>query len=98
YPELQSAGARYQCAEYIRHNHQHGQHGADGGAGSQVLFLSERFCSRVLGVGYGIRPHRRSHKGVAMLRPALLSLSLGLFLTTSAWAQLASQTALVGTI
>jgi hypothetical protein len=33
-----------------------------------------------------------------MLRPALLSLSLGLFLTTNAWAQLASQTALVGTI
>src|SRR2546430_17555196 len=33
-----------------------------------------------------------------MLRPALLSLSLGLFLTTSAWAQLASQTALVGTV
>src|SRR6476660_1827150 len=33
-----------------------------------------------------------------MLRPALWSLSLGLFLTTSAWAQLASQTALVGTI
>jgi len=33
-----------------------------------------------------------------MLRPALLSLSFGLFLTTSAWAQLASQTALVGTI
>src|SRR6476660_5075918 len=33
-----------------------------------------------------------------MLRPALWSLSLGLFLTTSAWAQLASQTALVGTV
>src|SRR4026209_2573141 len=41
---------------------------------------------------------RGPHKGVAMLRPALLSLSLGLFLTTNAWAQLASQTALVGTI
>ena len=33
-----------------------------------------------------------------MVRRVLLSLSLGLFLTTSAWAQLASQTALVGTI
>src|SRR5262245_38234291 len=33
-----------------------------------------------------------------MLRPALLALSLGTFLTTSAWAQLASQTALVGTV
>src|SRR5713226_2099874 len=33
-----------------------------------------------------------------MARPALLSLSLGVLLTTNAWAQLASQTALVGTV
>jgi hypothetical protein len=33
-----------------------------------------------------------------MVRRVLLSLGFGLLLTTSAWAQLASQTALVGTI
>src|SRR5713101_838922 len=37
-------------------------------------------------------------KGVRMVRPALLSLCLGLFVATSASAQLASQTALVGTV
>jgi carboxypeptidase family protein len=37
-------------------------------------------------------------KGVRMVRRALLSLSFGVFLATSAWAQLASQTALVGTV
>src|SRR6476659_9439351 len=37
-------------------------------------------------------------KGVRMVRRALLSLSFALFLATSAWAQLASQTALVGTV
>ena len=33
-----------------------------------------------------------------MVRRVLLSLGFGLLLTTSAWAQLASQTALVGTV
>ena len=37
-------------------------------------------------------------KGVTMVRRALLSLAIGLVLATSAWAQLASQTALVGTV
>src|SRR4029077_4619570 len=37
-------------------------------------------------------------KGVSMVRPGLLSLGFCVLLTTSAWAQLASQTALVGTV
>ena len=37
--ELQSAGARHQRAEHVRHDHEHGQHRADRGAGVEVLLL-----------------------------------------------------------
>ena len=37
-------------------------------------------------------------KGGRMVRPGLLSLGFCVLLTTSVWAQLASQTALVGTV
>ena len=40
--KLRSAGARYQRAEHVRHDHDHGQHGADRGAGAEVLFLMDR--------------------------------------------------------
>ena len=38
--ELRSAGARHQRAEHVRHDHEHGQHRADGGDGVEVLLLT----------------------------------------------------------